>query len=199
MVSRRWALFAGIAALVVLVLVAVLLVPRILEHDEAASPAAASSPAPTWDMTAQPVPNEHGSLGQFGPSDVAERFVVANYAWSPDVPEPAGRLAGIRDWTTDALFASAVDAAGYPDQWEELHEQYPTRKITVLDVVTSRGTDVTVTYRVVDVASDGSEREGMTHSIALRVAGQPVYVDEGDARREITETRVDEVYPDSTW
>ncbi|MDN5653852.1 MAG: hypothetical protein L0G46_02005 [Kocuria sp.] len=161
-------------------------------------PAAAK---PTWDTTAQPVPNEYGSYGQNQPADVARSFVIEALSWSPDEPMPDSWLARIRPTTTDEMFASMMDEGVEVVQWD-VDEGVVGRTINVTDVLNEIGdvTKLTVKYQVTDIMADGTERtSGETEWIAIGLEVVDVQLEEGSGTKTIQEYRVADAGPGRAW
>lgn len=161
-------------------------------------PAAAK---PTWDMTAQPVPNEYGSYGQNQPADVARSFVIEAFSWSPDEPLPEGWLSRFRPTVTDEMFASMMDGGIEAVQWD-VDEGVVGRKINVTDVLNELGdvTKLTVKYEVTDIMADGTERaSGDTEWAAIGLEVVDVQLEEGSGTKTIQEYRVADAVPGGAW
>src|SRR5699024_7540678 len=87
-------------------------------QDEPAEAAEPTTVKPTWEMTAQPVPNEHGSYGHNQPGDVARNFVIESLSWSPDEPLPDGWLSRTRPTVSDEMFKSLMDDGMDVVRWD---------------------------------------------------------------------------------
>lgn len=156
---------------------------------------------PTWDMTAQPVPNEHGSYGQNQPGDVARNFVIEALSWSPDEPLPDGWLSRSRPTVSDEMFQSLMDDGMSVVQWD-VDEGVVGRTINVTDVLNEVGdpTKLTVKYLVTDLMEDGTERASdEVQSISIRLVLVDVQLEEGSGTKTIQEYRVEDAYPGGAW
>lgn len=168
------------------------------EQTETPTPTAAR---PTWDMTAQPVPNEHGSYGQNQPGDVARNFVIEALSWSPDEPLPDGWLSRSRPTVSDEMFQSLMDDGMSVVQWD-VDEGVVGRTINVTDVLNEVGdpTKLTVKYLVTDLMEDGTERASdEVQSISIRLVLVDVQLEEGSGTKTIQEYRVQDAYPGGAW
>lgn len=168
------------------------------EQTETPTPTAAR---PTWDMTAQPVPNEHGSYGQNQPGDVARNFVIEALSWSPDEPLPDGWLSRSRPTVSDEMFQSLMDDGMSVVQWD-VDEGVVGRTINVTDVLNEVGdpTKLTVKYLVTDLMEDGTERASdEVQSISIRLVLVDVQLEEGSGTKTIQEYRVEDAYPGGAW
>jgi len=156
---------------------------------------------PTWDMTAQPVPNEHGSYGQNQPGDVARSFVIEALSWSPDEQLPEGWLSRLRPTVSDEMFKTTMESGISIVQWD-VDEGVVGRTINVTDVLNEVGdpTRLTVKYTVTDLMEDGTEQvNDEVQSIALRLVLIDVQLEEGSGTRTIQEYRVEDAYPGRAW
>lgn len=200
--NRRnlWPLIVAGAVILALVAVLGVFVGTLLGGDkEAATPSASPTAKPTWDVTAQPVPNEYGSYGQFEPGEVARRYVIEVNTWSPDEPLPEGWLSRARPWVTDSMFKSMLeDGMVAPG----VDENVVGRKINVTDVSNASGglETLDVAFEATDILKDGTERkvEGTQYE-AVELAKQDVQVKEGNGTRTIQEWRVDSSWPGEKW
>src|SRR5699024_6264485 len=87
-------------------------------------PSEPTAAQPTWDMTAQPVPNEHGSYGQNQPGDVARSFVIEALSWSPDEQLPEGWLSRLRPTVSDEMFKTTMESGISIVQWDVRSEEH---------------------------------------------------------------------------
>lgn len=168
------------------------------EQTEATEPTPAK---PTWDMTAQPVPNEHGSYGQNQPGDVARNFVIEALSWSADEQLPEGWLSRTRPTVSDTMFKSLLDDGMSVVQWD-VDEGVVGRTINVTDVLNEIGdpTRLTVKYTATDLMEDGTEQGGEeVQSISIRLVLVDVQLEEGSGTKTIQEYRVEDAYPGGAW
>ena len=168
------------------------------EQTEAAEPTPAK---PTWDMTAQPVPNEHGSYGQNQPGDVARNFVIEVHSWSPDEQLPEGWLSRVRPTVSDEMFKSLMDDGMSVVQWD-VDEGVVGRTVNVTDVLNEIGdpTRLTVKYTTTDLMEDGTEQVNEeVQSISIRLVLVDVQLEEGSGTKTIQEHRVEDAYPGGAW
>lgn len=156
---------------------------------------------PTWDMTAQPVPNEHGSYGQNQPGDVARNFVIEALSWSPDEQLPEGWLSRLRPTVSDEMFKSTMDGGMSVVQWD-VDEGVVGRTVNVTDVLNEVGdpTRMTVKYTTTDLMEDGTEQVNEeVQSISIRLVLVDVQLEEGSGTKTIQEYRVEDAYPGRAW
>lgn len=156
---------------------------------------------PTWDMTARPVPNEHGSYGQNQPGDVARNFVIEALSWSPDEQLPEGWLSRTRPTVSDTMFKSLMDDGMSVVQWD-VDEGVVGRTINVTDVLNEIGdpTRLTVKYTTSDLMEDGTEQVNEeVQSISIRLVLVDVQLEEGSGTKTIQEYRVEDAYPGGAW
>lgn len=164
-------------------------------------PSEPTAAQPTWDMTAQPVPNEHGSYGQNQPGDVARSFVIEALSWSPDEQLPEGWLSRLRPTVSDEMFKTTMESGISIVQWD-VDEGVVGRTINVTDVLNEVGdpTRLTVKYTATDLMEDGTEQvNDEVQSIALRLVLIDVQLEEGSGTRTIQEYRVEDAYPGRAW
>lgn len=197
-------LLAGFVALVLVAVVGVGVGMYVGDRSAEADPTETTAPTeakPTWDLTAQPVPNEHGSYGQNKPEDVARSFVIEALSWSPDEPLPDGWLSRLRPTVTDEMFEETLTEGISIVQWD-LAEGVAGRRINVTDVLNEIGdpTKLTVKYEVTDIMSDGSEQphDGV-EQIAVELELQDVQLPSGSGTKTIEEYRVQDVWPERSW
>lgn len=191
-----WVLLIAGLAVVALMLV-LIWVTTDNDDEDTASPSA----TPTWDMTAQPVPNQYGSVGAFDEQEVAGAWVQAFYSWKEGEPEPAGMLSRVRDWTTDDLFGLLVDKEIPPPDWAEAHGAVPSRTVEIIRSEATVGNhvedeSVDVTFRTADIAEGGNPSYGQQQTVRVVFAEQPVTVADGGTDKQVMETRVRDVYED---
>lgn len=160
--------------------------------------------APTWDMTAQPVPNEYGSLDQSTVEDSATAFVERYYAWDTDVQMPEWHLAAVRDYTTDPFFKEMVDEKQAAPEWAELHKDVTVRSVEVVEmreatfIPSQDDAFMNVRYVLIDTHSDGTETRSDERTVALRIRPQEVHTREGTAVKSFNEPRVASMH-DGPW
>lgn len=167
------------------------------EQTEATEPTPAK---PTWDMTAQPVPNEHGSYGQNQPGDVARNFVIEALSWSPAEQLPEGWLSRLRPTVSDEMFKNTMDGGMSVVQWDA--EGVVGRTVNVTDVLNEVGdpTKLTVKYTTTDLMEDGTEQVNEeVQSISIRLVLVDVQIEEGSGTKTIQEYRVEDAYPGRAW
>lgn len=167
------------------------------EQTEATEPTPAK---PTWDMTAQPVPNEHGSYGQNQPGDVARNFVIEALSWSPAERLPEGWLSRLRPTVSDEMFKNTMDGGMSVVQWDA--EGVVGRTVNVTDVLNEVGdpTKLTVKYTTTDLMEDGTEQVNEeVQSISIRLVLVDVQIEEGSGTKTIQEYRVEDAYPGRAW
>lgn len=168
------------------------------EQAGAAEPTAAK---PTWDMTAQPVPNEHGSYGQNRPEDVARNYVIESNSWSPDEQLPDGWLSRIRPTVTDENFAWFVEN-GMAVLQDGVGDDVVGRKVNVTDVLNEIGdpAKLTVRYEITDILADGTERkQDEIQSEAVQLELIDVQLEQGSGTKTIQEYRVSDSWLGSAW
>lgn len=168
------------------------------EQTEATEPTPAQ---PTWDMTAQPVPNEHGSYGQNQPGDVARSFVIEALSWSPDEQLPEGWLSRLRPTVSDEMFKSTMDD-GMSVVQADVDEGVVGRTINVTDVLNEIGdpTRLTVKYTVTDLMEDGTEQvDDEVQWISIRLVLVDVQLEEGSGTKTIQEYRVEDAWLGWSW
>jgi hypothetical protein len=168
------------------------------EQTEATEPTPAK---PTWDMTAQPVPNEHGSYGQNEPGEVARNFVIEALSWSPDEQLPEGWLSRLRPTVSDEMFKSTMDDGISAVQWD-VDEGVVGRTVNVTDVLNEIGdpTRLTVKYTATDLMENGTEQVNEeVQSISIRLVLVDVQLEEGSGTKTIQEYRVEDAYPGWEW
>lgn len=199
MSRRRIALLAVVAAVIVaLVIVVAFMAGRgssVPQGEATVTPSA--SPSPSYDMTAQAVPNKAGSYGQFTADQVAELFTVALYSWKPGDPEGSSMLTALRPWTTDELFARLVDMDARPKGWTPQEQAAgSSQTVGILDTeVETHGAELTdarvrITFTVVRTDKAGKEtrtRQSMTLVPAYQGVDVPV---DGGGTKRINEVRI---------
>lgn len=197
-------LLAGIVALVLVAVVGVGVGMYVGDRSAEADPSQTTAPTaakPTWDVKAQPVPNEHGSYGQNKPEDVARSFVIETFSWSADEPLPDGWLSRVRPTVTDTMFESLL-TDGMAVAQDDAAEGVVGREINVSEVLNEIGdpTKLTVKYEVTDIMADGTtEAHDGTEQIAVELALQEVQLPEGSGSKTVEEYRVQDAWKRAAW